>query len=1025
MADEAVPVAGLAVAFASWGSAFDRISGELADSWTTFDETLADADSEEAHTDALAELARVGAHGEQSLRAVAELTHRVEALHTEWRAARRYDPDVLSRLAAELGERIAADPVAGAQDWLTEIFDALDTREWDGVGLLAREVSWPDELAGGAQRLQTSLARWSEGKHVAGLELMEQLGEGELDGWHEVLDPELRSRAYRLAAWIALRRLKQPQDAERYLSHALEIWPYAGRMHAERAAYFLSVGELDRAATDAQRSVELAEDDAAGYLELGIWAELSGDYEDADQFYRKTLTLLPTFDVVRLSSRVSLMDPPGRLLTRAAEVLLESRRPRDALRVAEQALHADLRGPEIHPQAATHRVRGLALEQLKDRSADAAAAAVDAGKLYAWNGDVATAIERFERAAQLDDELADVGWLLADARLTTSLPLGATVTDQAVVTQARETWERWVAKVGPPKGEASWAYLTRAMIADLGTQHPDANRLEGIWEALLYVEKAILQDRVDATRWGYAAQYLRYVHLDELAMEAVKRGYEMSSGDRQVLAERLAQFAYRGMLEEAEDVAEELVIMFGNDPWVSAARAWLAIHSAGDARYSLGLERLELPIAGGNDPSWYYEMRALCHAGLQDIDAARADCRHLLEHALPVDGMTKCRLAMAALAVDDAEEAARWSREAWRDPTSRAVACLTADALIAFACGETDAAAGLLARAAEQAANPVELRDVIAMTRLRLRWLAADAELTQAREHAIDDVAAGPVAERVQSLEQMPPSADQELEHAIAGYAGHDDTPPVIGVTLLAIKARRAAQAGRLREAATCYQELLSSSFEPEATLGLTRALRRLAREQAAAGDVQEVKELTERMTALGNVSGADVATTVASALEQSGSPRQARQQLEDAIAAATDDREKAKLRLRAGGLALADDDLDAASAHFQAALEIARTSGEPGRAGQAQIRMALIGIRRDDLAAAREQLLAAARAWKDGGALDPTAALVGELHGLERLRGGRWQDAARQARGLVEAAVAEGGAPAELEPLRRELRVG
>ena len=85
------------------------------------------------------------------------------------------------------------------------------------------------------------------------------------------------------------------------------------------------------------------------------------------------------------------------------------------------------------------------------------------------------------------------------------------------------------------------------MIADLENQHPDANRLEGIWEAVLYVEKAILQDRVDATRWGYAAQYLRYVHLDELAMEAVKRGYELSPGDRQVLAERLAQFAYRGV----------------------------------------------------------------------------------------------------------------------------------------------------------------------------------------------------------------------------------------------------------------------------------------------------------------------------------------------------------------------------------------------------------------------------------------------------------------------------------------------
>ncbi len=650
----------LAALYASWRAGFDQISAEVADGLGTFDEALANADSEEAHAHALAELAGVRARGEQSLAAVAELTRRVEALHAEWRAARRYNPDVLTRLAAELDERISVDPHGGAQDWLSEVFDALDAWEWDAVDLLAGEISWPDHLAAGAQRMRAALARWSDGEHAAGLELLELLGEAGLDAWERVLDPELRSRAYRLAAWVALRRLRDPARAEQHLGSALELWPYAGRMHAERAAYFLSIGDLDRAATDAQLSVELARDDAAGYLELGIWAELSGDFDDADQFYRKTLNLLPTFDVVRLGTRVSLMDPPGRLLTRAAEVLLASNRPRDALRVAEQALQADQRGPELHPQAAALKVRSLALERLKDRSdAEAAAAAVEAGKLYAWNGDVATAIERFERARELDESLDEVGWLLADARLTTSLPLGATLTNQKVVAHARATWEQWAARNGPPHAATSWAYLTRAMIADLETQQPEANRLEGIWEAVMYVEKAILHDDVDATRWGYAAQYLRFVQLDDLAMEAVERGFELSPGDRQVLAERLAQLAYRGRLADANRAADELVTMFGNDPWVSAARAWLAIHSGRESRYRVGLARLELPIAGGNDPSWYYEMRALCHAGLHEIEAARQAFSELLARALPVDGPTKCRLAIAAVAVGDADEAAR------------------------------------------------------------------------------------------------------------------------------------------------------------------------------------------------------------------------------------------------------------------------------------------------------------------------------------------------------------------------------
>jgi tetratricopeptide (TPR) repeat protein len=1001
-------------------SAFDRIADEAIRGWSVFHEALENANAEDAYRTALAGLSGVRNRGERSIAELVDLTRRVEELHAEWRAARRYDEEVLTGLLAELTASVAADPETGAQDWLSEVLDALDAREWDAVELLAgRELSWPDALAGGAQLIREAIATWGGGEDAAGLELMLRLGEKRLAGWEDVLSPELRSRAHRLAAWIALRRLKAPDLAEQHLGRAIALWPHAGRMHAERAAYYLSIGDLDRAATDAQHSVELAKDDAAGYLELGIWAELSGDFDDADEFYRKALALLQTFDVARLATRASLIDPSGRLLTRAAERLLQSRRPDDALMIADAALQADQRGPELHPQAASHVARSIALEQRRDHAA-AAAAAVRAGKLHAWNGDVRLAIEQFERAEDLDDGLQDVGWLLADARLTMSLPRGARLTDQTAVGKALGTWERWAAKVGHPRGDTSWAYLTRAMIADLGTQRPGVDRLAGVWEALLYVEKALVHDEVDAQRWGYAAQYLRYVHLDELAFEAADRGYKLGSGDRQVLAERLAQLAYRGRFDEADQVADELVTMFGNDPWVSAARAWLAIHSHRETRYSDGLGLLELPLAGGNDPSWYYEMRALCHVGLQNVDAARQDCRELLAKALPVDGTTKCRLQVAAVAVGNAEQAAHWSSEAAQDPTSRVITCLTADAFAAFARDDLDQATDLLSRAAQLATSVIELRDIVDLMRLRLPLLTDDPDVASAHERTLQAIATGPVRDSERTLSPMGP--DQELKQACATYGDHPTAPPVIHLALLAVSARRATQAGRLGDAAASYQELLSSTFEPEATIGLARTLRGLAKQQAAAGDVEQVRQLTERMTALGNVSPADVASTVASALERSGSRAEAREQLKTAIAMAADDRERAKLHQRAGGLALADDDLDDASLHLQAALETAEKYDAHARKGQVQIRMALIAILRQDPAAAREHLLAAARAWREGGALDPTAALIGELRGLQRLRDGDWEAAARDALELVEMAVAPKAVGPDLEPLRREL---
>ena len=650
----------------AWRAMFDRVATEVRDHRSLFDEALQDADSEGAHARALAELAALRGRGELSIAAVNDLIRGVEELQAEWRAARRYQPDVLERRAGELAAKVADDPENGAQEWLTEVFDALEAPDWDAAELVAAtSVRWPDTLVRGAASIQAGIARWHAGEHASGLELMELIGDAQLAGWSHVLNPYLRSRAHRLAAWVSLRRLKQASIAEQHLGKAIELWPYGGRMHAERAAYHLSTFDLDRAASDAQRSVELAKDDAAGYLELGIWAELSGDFEDADEFYQKALDLLPLFDVARLGTRVSIIDPPGRLLSRAAEILLAARRPRDALKVADQALEADMRGPELHPQVEAHRVRSLALEQLAEHPVrEAATAAAMAGKLYVWNGEVIKAIGQLQRAEALDGELEDVGWLLADATLTTSLPLGRIEPDQAAVGQARQTWERWAQKMGTPRADTSWAYLTRAMIADLETQAPGADRLAGIWEALLYVEKAIVHDGVDAQRWGYAAQYLRYANLDELAFEAAERGYRLGAGDRQVLAERLAQLVSRGRLEEAEHVAEELVTMFGNDPWVSAARAWLAIHGDRPTRYSDGLGLLELPLAEGNDPSWYYEMRALCHVGMHDVGAARDDFRELLENTPPIGGTTKCRLAMASVATGDAEQAACWSQEA-------------------------------------------------------------------------------------------------------------------------------------------------------------------------------------------------------------------------------------------------------------------------------------------------------------------------------------------------------------------------
>jgi hypothetical protein len=137
-------------AMAAWRLAFDGAAQEADDADALFAEVLSAAASEDLPASVLVELAHVRARGEHAIDAIENLTHRVEQLHAEWRAARRYKPEVVQDLAEELAGRVSANAVKGARDWLAEILEAIDAREWDAAeALAASDLAWPPGLADG------------------------------------------------------------------------------------------------------------------------------------------------------------------------------------------------------------------------------------------------------------------------------------------------------------------------------------------------------------------------------------------------------------------------------------------------------------------------------------------------------------------------------------------------------------------------------------------------------------------------------------------------------------------------------------------------------------------------------------------------------------------------------------------------------------------------------------------------------------------------------------------------------------
>ncbi|MDP8927885.1 MAG: hypothetical protein M3O70_04695, partial [Actinomycetota bacterium] len=314
-----------------WQSAFTSVATEAPHAQGIV-AALASAGTTEPHDRARAVLLEVAVEGDRAMSAVRDLAERVEKLRLEWTAAHRYTREALDKLRQELAVALGADAIAGGQRWLSEVLDAADDGEEEAAAHIANaELPWPVELRSGVELLRQGFASWREGGLTPELEPLEEFADGRLEGWDQVLSAELRSRTHRFAAWVALRSGGKEDAARRHIDEAISLYPFAGRMHAERAAFHLFVGDFDRAATDAQHAIERAPREAYGYVTLGIWAELTGKFSGADDLYQRALDRMSPMAIARIPQRTALVAPTGRLLKTAAAALLEAGRPEQAL----------------------------------------------------------------------------------------------------------------------------------------------------------------------------------------------------------------------------------------------------------------------------------------------------------------------------------------------------------------------------------------------------------------------------------------------------------------------------------------------------------------------------------------------------------------------------------------------------------------------------------------------------------------------------------------------------------------------
>ena len=161
-----------------------------------------------------------------------------------------------------------------------------------------------------------------------------------------------------------------------------------------------------------------------------------------------------------------------------------------ALLAIEYAISIGIKNDGKYPDRIAYSLRGELLEE-QNRPTEAAEAYFEAGIRYSWQDEFKTAIELLSKANELNPGYVPIYWHLSDALRMNSYTTELPFVDKNLIEQSIAIWEQGV-KIQLPDSDYSWSYISRALINEQLTRLPNADRWTLCWEAVVYLERALL-----------------------------------------------------------------------------------------------------------------------------------------------------------------------------------------------------------------------------------------------------------------------------------------------------------------------------------------------------------------------------------------------------------------------------------------------------------------------------------------------------------------------------------------------------
>lgn len=773
----------------------------------------------------------------------------------------------LSRQQQRLQEAFWSDPRRGVARWRQLVVETLLAGELELCAELAREpLPFPPQASHLPGLVEEGLQALPEAGDEA-LEmlqaLIEPVGEGEVappDPTKRALMLILEGRVYRKRSNLFQDEEEEEDEpavplppsaleqARARFEAARDLIPGDGRPLAALGDAALTAADLAEAARLYRQAIDLSPHEPDGFVGMGVWSERQRLWDEACDWYNKAIQALraqpQVRDLVRALDR-PLAPASGNAYLELARVLRREEDLRGALAAVDRALEAGILHDGSNPERLGHRLRGEILDGL-ERPLEAAAAFQQAGEGFSLRNESSVAIELFRRARELDPASVPICWDLADALRMSSWRPEPPHIDPEPIRQAHEVWEAG-ALMKLPDASDGWAYTLRALINEQLSKGAGPREWEIIWEAVVYLERAVLLRPSDAYAWGYLGRFYHQLNNFATALHASDRATNLAPDVETLMELRVAILSDMGRFSDATSLLDRLSLGRPGEsrPWAESMRAFILMHQD---NYQEAVKVLDRVLAVEPD-LWYFDYRAFCYQMLGEPERAAADYRVVWagrEH--PVYSSMKgyrLKAALAGLHLGEVPEAARIFGGMRDDPVMGRFGCLGLG-LCHLALGHLDGAAAEIERGIAQSRSAIEIDDFCE----ELDWVetvVAARTDGQSLKAALDRIGRAVAARKAELA--RPSSSEDELRAIVARCQRDQQIGgwPWIGVR--AALARLAIERGRREEAAEIYRQLPAEAErlrgaserlprfpEAEARLGLEGALSRPVTEQGQNG---------------------------------------------------------------------------------------------------------------------------------------------------------------------------------------------